>query len=41
MEQELEKISSEELMEIYLKNSEFLNYLNKETQEIEKKREDK
>jgi len=40
MEEELEKISSEELLEICLKTKEFINYLDKEYQGIEKKREE-
>jgi len=41
MEEELEKLGSQELMDFYTKNREFINYLDKEYQEIEKKREDK
>ena len=41
MEEELEKLGSKELLELYTKNNEFINYLGKEYQEIEKKREDK
>lgn len=39
MEEELDKLSSQELLDIYLKNKEFINYLEKEYQDIEKKRE--
>jgi len=41
MEEELEKLDSRELMELYTRNREFINYLDKEYQEIDKKREDK
>ena len=41
MSKELEDISSKELLEIYQKNNQFINFIKKEYEDIEKMREDK
>ena len=41
MSKELEDISSKELLEIYQKNNQCINFIKKEYEDIEKTREDK
>lgn len=41
MEYELEKLSNRELIDMYLKNKEFINFLEKEQKNAEKMRDEK